>query len=211
MSIFSSFRKVFFLHLFKFFRRKKYFILELDGEVINAMETVNQFGYFAKDVAVELEVTTSTLRRWSIELEKSGYVFERNDKEQRIYYERDFKAFRELKKLLTHSVAFTDAIKAVVSMDLEDKNASLTPSVYKQELRLSKDELEELIHRTVKKAVEEEREAMLKAFEYKMNDVVEKRDRFITQQLNKSLEERRLEIAAAQEEKKSWWKKIFRS
>ncbi|MEF3225897.1 MerR family transcriptional regulator, partial [Campylobacter jejuni] len=85
------------------------------------------FGYFAKDVASDLEVTTSTLRRWSIELEKSGYQFERNDKDQRIYYERDFKAFRELKKLLSNSVPFVDAIKAVVSMDLENKNASKTP------------------------------------------------------------------------------------
>ncbi|MEF3225947.1 MerR family transcriptional regulator, partial [Campylobacter jejuni] len=85
------------------------------------------FGYFAKDVASDLEVTTSTLRRWSIELEKLGYQFERNDKEQRIYYERDFKAFRELKKLLSNSVPFVDAIKAVVSMDLENKNASKTP------------------------------------------------------------------------------------
>ncbi|MEB6551126.1 DNA-binding protein [Heyndrickxia sporothermodurans] len=173
------------------------------------MEVTNQFGYFAKDVAAELEITTSTLRRWSIELEKAGYIFERNKKEQRIYYERDFKAFRELKKLLTNSVAFVDAIKAVVSMDLEDKNASITPSVHKEELRLSKSELEELIHRTVKKAIEEEREAMFRAFETKMNDVVEKRDRLITQQLNRSLEERRLEIAAAQEQKKSWWKRLF--
>ena len=58
----------------------------------------NEFGYFSKDVAIELEITTSTLRRWSIELEKEGYSFHRNEKDQRIYYERDFKAFRELKK-----------------------------------------------------------------------------------------------------------------
>ena len=48
------------------------------------MENANHFGYFAKDVASELEITTSTLRRWSIELEKAGYSFERNEKEQRI-------------------------------------------------------------------------------------------------------------------------------
>jgi DNA-binding transcriptional MerR regulator len=173
------------------------------------MENTSNFGYFAKDVASELEITTSTLRRWSIELEKAGYSFERNEKEQRIYYERDFKAFREMKKLLANSVAFVDAIKAVSSMDLDDKNASLTPSVYKQELRLSKSELQEIVHTAVKEAIDKEREAMFQAFENKMNDVVEKRDRIITQQLNKSLEEKRLEIAATQEEKKSWWRKFF--
>ncbi|GIN87588.1 hypothetical protein J6TS2_39740 [Heyndrickxia sporothermodurans] len=75
------------------------------------MEHPQTFGYFSKDVALELEITTSTLRRWSIELEKLGYVFDRNDKEQRIYYERDFKALRELKKLLAHNVSFTDAVR----------------------------------------------------------------------------------------------------
>lgn len=171
---------------------------------------MDSFGYFAKDVASDLEITTSTLRRWSIELEKEGYSFERNEKEQRIYYERDFKAFRELKKLLSHSVSFADAIKAVVSMDLESKNALKTPSVYTDEIRLSKRELHEIVHNAVKEAIQDEREAMFQAFEHKINDVVEKRDRVITQELQQTLEERRLEIAAAKEIKKSWWEKIFK-
>lgn len=175
------------------------------------MENTNHFGYFAKGVAFELGVTTSTLRRWSIELEKTGYSFERNEKEQRIYYERDFKAFRELKQLLSHSVPFVDAIKAVVAMDVENKNAAKTPSVYTEYIRLSKHEIKEIVQTAVKEAIEEEREAMFQAFEHKMNDVVERRDRLITQQLQQSLEERRLEIAAAQDEnkEKAWWKKLF--
>lgn len=173
------------------------------------MEHENTFGYFAKDVANELEVTTSTLRRWSIELEKLGYIFERNEKDQRIYYERDFKAFRELKKLINNSVPVIDATKAVVSMDLDNKNASKTPSVQTEEIRLTKRELQDVVRRAVKEAIEEEREAMFKAFELKMNDVVENRDRIITQQLHQSLEEKRLEIAATKDENKSWWKRIF--
>lgn len=52
---------------------------------------------------------------------------------------------------------------------------------------------------------------MFKAFEYKMNDVVEKRDRLLTMQLQQSLEEKKLEIAAAKEEEiaKSWLEKTF--
>ena len=101
----------------------------------------NEFGYFSKDVAIELEITTSTLRRWSIELEKEGYKFHRNEKEQRIYYERDFKAFRELKKLMSNSVPISDAIKAIASRDFEGENADRTPSVYSDMVRLSKREL----------------------------------------------------------------------
>lgn len=43
---------------------------------------------------------------------------------------------------------------------------------------------------------------MLKAFEHKINDVVEQRDRVLTTQLQNALEERLLEIAAATEGKK---------
>jgi len=45
---------------------------------------------------------------------------------------------------------------------------------------------------------------MFKAFDHKINDTLEKRDRLLTQHLQATLEERRLEIAAAQEKKK-WW------
>ncbi|MED1674203.1 DNA-binding protein, partial [Pallidibacillus thermolactis] len=118
----------------------------------------------------------------------------------------DAHTFRELKKLLANSVSFTDAIKAVISMDLEDKNASLTPSVFKQELRLSKSELQEIVHQEVKRAIEEELEGMLKAFEYKLENLMETRDRLLVKELQHSLEEKRLEIAETKQEKKAWWK-----
>lgn len=167
----------------------------------------NEFGYFSKDVAHELEITTSTLRRWSILLEKEGYVFYKNEKEQRIYYERDFKVFRELKKLLSNSVPVADAIKAVASRDFESENAEQTPSVYSEMIRLSKRELEGI----VKKAIEDEREILLDALDKKMSETIEMRDRMLTQQLRKTFEESQKLIAATQsEEKISWWKKLFK-
>ncbi|MFP7474453.1 MerR family transcriptional regulator [Niallia taxi] len=168
------------------------------------MDNTESYGYFAKDVALNLDINTNTLRRWAIELEKHGYSFERTNQNHRIYYERDFKTLRELKKLIAKDVPLENALNAVVSMDLDSKKAVQTPTVH-DEIRVSRSELEDVIHKTVKKAVEEEREAMLKAFEHKINDVVEQRDRVLTTQLQNTLEERRLEIAAAAEEKK-WWK-----
>lgn len=102
----------------------------------------------------------------------------------------------------------SDAVNAVVSVFPKDDNGVNTIPVIQDTIRLSKRELQEI----VKEAIEEEREMMFKAFEAKMNDVVEKRDRILTQQLNRSMEERRLEIAVTQEEKeerKSWWNKLF--
>lgn len=116
----------------------------------------NEFGYYSKDVAIELGITPSTLRRWSIELEKRGYSFHRNEKEQRVYFERDFKALREFKKLIGNSVPISDATKAVAVMDFEKKNADQTPSVQSDIIRLTKRELQSII----KSALEEEREQL---------------------------------------------------
>jgi hypothetical protein len=45
---------------------------------------------------------------------------------------------------------------------------------------------------------------MFTAFEHKINDTIEKRDCLLTQHLQATLEEKRLEISSAAEEKK-WW------
>ncbi len=168
----------------------------------------NEFGYFSKDVAIELEITTSTLRRWSIEMEKQGYSFQRNEKEQRIYYERDFKAFRELKKLLANSVPFADSINAIATRDLKNENAQKMPSVYSETMRLSKCEVEEI----VKKAIEDEREILLDALEKRMSDTIEMRDRLLTQQLRATIDESQKQLAAASHpsKKKTWWRRLFK-
>jgi transposase-like protein len=58
------------------------------------------YGFFSKEVAIQLEINPNTLRRWSIELEKYGYEFTRNEKDQRIYYDRDLVALTDFKKML---------------------------------------------------------------------------------------------------------------
>lgn len=58
---------------------------------------MNEFGIFSKEVATSLDISTSNLRKWSLLLEESGYVFERNKKNQRIYYNRDVNALSQMK------------------------------------------------------------------------------------------------------------------
>lgn len=166
------------------------------------MET--EFGYFAKDVALELEITTSTLRRWSIALEKNGYIFERNEKEQRVYYQRDFRALRELKLLLSKSMSFDNTIKVIVAMDFEGMNSQKSLSVHNEMLRLSKCELETII----KTALEQEREIILTAIDEKLNNEIEQRDRQLINQLKKTMEQKQLE-SQEQQKKKGFWSKLF--
>ena len=187
---------------------------------VNALSNASEYGYFAKDVAAELEVTTSTLRRWSIELEKAGYKFERNEKDQRIYYDRDFKAFRELKKLISNSVVLVDAINAVVSMDVEGLNASQTPSVYREETRLTRQFLEEILDEKINKAIqqafEEGRQQGQKEIKEMMKKIEkrsEERDdnlMSVIRSIQEEKEEVKQLIAASQEQaKKTFWQRLF--
>ncbi len=187
---------------------------------VNALSNASEYGYFAKDVAAELEVTTSTLRRWSIELEKAGYKFERNEKDQRIYYDRDFKAFRELKKLISNNVVLVDAINAVVSMDVEGLNASQTPSVYREETRLTRQFLEEILDEKINKAIhqafEEGRQQGQKEIKEMMKKIEkrseERDDNLISviRSIQEEKEEVKQLIAASQEQaKKTFWQRLF--
>jgi DNA-binding transcriptional MerR regulator len=187
---------------------------------VNALSNASEYGYFAKDVAADLEITTSTLRRWSIELEKAGYKFERNEKDQRIYYDRDFKAFRELKKLISNSVVLVDAINAVVSMDVEGLNASQTPSVYREKTRLTKQFLEEILDEKINKAIqqafEEGRQQGQKEIKEMMKKIEkrsEERDdnlMSVIRSIQEEKEEVKQLIAASQEQaKKTFWQRLF--
>ena len=169
----------------------------------NGINEESQKSYWAKDIAELLDITTSNLRRWSIDLENEGYCFYRDEHNRRAYLEKDIMPLKKLKEFLANNMSKNDAIKAVVSMFPKDNNSLFTIPVNDNEIRLSKRELKEIVQEAVREAIEEEREAMFLAFEHKMGDTLEKRDRLLTQHLQTTLEERRLEIAVAQEKK--WW------
>jgi DNA-binding transcriptional MerR regulator len=171
----------------------------------NANGGENQKAYWAKDLAELLDISTSNLRRWSIDLEKAGYRFYRDEHNRRAYLEKDIMPLKKLKEFLANNMSKNDAIKAVISMFPQGDNEALTIPVNDDSVRLSKHELKEIVQEAVKEAVEEEREIMFKAFEHKMNDELEKRDRLFTQHFHTLLEAKQLEIAATQEKKK-WWK-----
>lgn len=184
------------------------------------MNAQNEFGYFSKQVATDLDITTSTLRRWSIELEKHGYEFERNEKDQRIYYERDYKAFRELKMLLANNVSMEDASKAVVAKFRNEKNALQTPSVYDQEMRLSARDFEELTKEIYQKAIKEVQQEFMeiirKQQEYidnrlsKLDERLEERDRKLMESI-RSLQEQKQALleASTTKEKKGFFARLF--
>ena len=184
------------------------------------MSNASEYGYFAKNVATNLEVTTSTLRRWSIELEKAGYTFERNNKDQRIYYQHDINAFKRLKELVNEGTTLIDAINVVTSMDSEVVDIQKTPSVHQTETRLTAQHLEEILDRKINKAVQEAyeygrkqgQEEILKQIE-KIEQRSKERDEKLMSMVRAIQEEkeevRQLIAASKEKEKKSLWKRLF--
>lgn len=184
------------------------------------MENANEFGTLSKEVAINLGVNPNTLRRWSLELEKHKYIFERNNKDQRIYYERDIQALSDLKIILDKGQSMENATKAIATSlkDLENAKKTLSVIINEQEnsdkYALSKRELESVVEKAVTRAIEQEREAMFKAFEMKMSNTIEQRDRMLLQSINQTMEEKRLEITSVTEKEKgkkssllNWFKK----
>ncbi|MBJ7937442.1 MerR family transcriptional regulator [Bacillus cereus] len=77
-----------------------------------------EYGYFAQEVAKQLEINANTLRRWSIELEKMDYTFERNDRNQRIYYQKDIEILRQMKIYLKQNWKLDEAAATVSNEDI---------------------------------------------------------------------------------------------
>ncbi|OAH57620.1 DNA-binding protein [Domibacillus aminovorans] len=183
------------------------------------MENAAEYGTLSKEVAIHLNINPNTLRRWSLELEKHGYTFERNSKGQRIYYERDIHSLSECKMILEKGQSMENATKSIASEFIERKNAEKTLGVIldtsenNENVTLSKRDLESIVESAVTKAMEKEREAILEALELKMNNAIEQRDRMLMQSMNQKIEEKRIEITESTEkeqEKKSifnWFKK----
>ncbi|CKE55020.1 polar chromosome segregation protein [Streptococcus pneumoniae] len=100
---------------------------------------MEDYGYFAQSVAKELDINTNTLRRWSLELEKLDYEFERNERNQRIYYKKDVNVLKQMKEYLNQNWRLEEAAtKSTVSTEdneeiekyIEIKNAEKTASVH---------------------------------------------------------------------------------
>lgn len=171
---------------------------------------MTEYGMFAKELALNLEINTNTLRRWAIELEEQGYEFSRNDKNQRIYYERDIVALSSFQKIIEKTQSLENTAKAVVSKVNDKKNAEKMLSVIevdKDKIVLSKEELDELINKVANEAVERAAEH----FSRKFMDVIEQRDRKLIHNLTETMEQKRLEVAATTvEEKRGFFSRLFK-
>jgi len=178
--------------------------------------TTQEFGSFSKDVATHLGINSNTLRRWSIELENHGYEFTRNEKKQRIYYERDLLALSDFQRIIGKTQNLENAGKAVVSMVNERKNAEKVLGVIAKndeknettgdKLTFTREEFDAYIQRVSDESAAKTAEAMMQKF----SDVIEHRDMKMLKEIRYIQEEKTKELMAlAESEKPSLWTRLF--
>lgn len=86
-----------------------------------------EYGRFAKEVADTVGINPNTLRRWSLELEKLDYEFERNERSQRIYYKKDICVLEKMKEFLDKNFSLEESARQ--SLEESKKNGVETVSV----------------------------------------------------------------------------------
>lgn len=171
--------------------------------------------YSTKQIADNLSISTSTLRKYCLLLEQAGYKFERTENNQRIYFDSDMLALRHLKKLTQEDgMTLENAVKSIAdkgalreditgsdSVDntkLEEKIDELMTYIKRQDERLEK---QEQFNRELVKRLEEQNKYIANS--------MEKRDQQLMLAMREVQETKKL-IAANEEENKGFFAKLFR-
>lgn len=186
------------------------------------------FGYFAKTVSERLGIAKDTLRSWSLKLEADGVKFERNARDQRIYYEKDIRALENMKELLNLQQPLNDVSKTIAKKieesfyngDESIKNTEITHSVSqvenglitqeKQMQNFKKELVEELANKQSEimeqfknDLTKEMSTVMQDRFEHSINEAVKmallQERKEIKKQVVQEIEENNLQIASGME------------
>jgi len=180
--------------------------------------TTSEKAYWSKEVAAMLKIATPTLRKYSNLMETHGYVFLRNEYNQRAFIQRDVIVLKKIQELIKQKdISVEQAIKTVVS---EIPTNQLSPSTTivenadnelpqiiarlgeeVQELRNDNEHLKATLDE-FQKLMTTQQAQILKQQEY-IAASIEKRDNQITQLLQQSLEVKK-------EKKLNWFQRITR-
>jgi DNA-binding transcriptional MerR regulator len=184
------------------------------------METTEK-AYTTKEVSTTLEVGDSTLKKWCLSLEKNGYKFLRNNKNQRLFVESDLVVLRNFQQLVQkNNVPLESAAKLIVDRFGNGPFEGRTGIVRKEEKEDHRDSkrYEEVIQQLSDHIEKQEKfnQELLKRLEQQQKYIEERlneRDKMLVASLRDSLKEaqetRKLLVATQEKQKKSFWKRLF--
>lgn len=185
----------------------------------NGVTIVNNFerAYSTREVADTLSIADSTLRKWSMSLEKNGYTFSKNEQGYRLFIERDIIVLRQFKKLVQEANMPLDNASNIVVERYKEESFSLGTGVVPIEnkeikdssLLATKEQVEEIMKRLEKQEVFNQKliemlQKQQETIEHQqlyIQERLEMRDQMLMESLRQSQETKKL-LAAAQEEKK---------
>lgn len=192
-------------------RRKRCYVECYSKEEVSVMSNKTQqlqAVYNSSDVAVTLKIQESTLRKYCLILEKSGYEFLKNENGHRAFFDADsivLKKFIELKN--GSDMTLEQAAKSVVAWkkgtDITERDTEDSRYIarYNDLLEDFKDfkENQENFNKELLNQLQKQQEYI--------SDKLEERDQKLMLTLKETMEtKRQLAITSAEVSKKRWWK-----
>ncbi|MEK4504311.1 MULTISPECIES: DUF3967 domain-containing protein [unclassified Bacillus (in: firmicutes)] len=160
--------------------------------------------YVPKDIALLLEVKESTLRKYFQTLEAHGYIFLKNDRGHRAFFDKDVVALRQYVDLVQkNKMSMDSAAKVVLAMD-SSNDLSHSDNDNKKKLPIisdndhdkdyvTKEELRDIIE-GLTKTIQQQNEYL--------NKRLEERDQMLLQHIREIQETKKLVVA---DQVKKWW------
>lgn len=166
--------------------------------------------YNPGDVADLLNVKESTLRKYSLLLEKYGYTFHKNERGQRGYFDSDIVVLRRMTDLKNGGMTLEKAALSAATWGKSIKKTVGDTALQRYDERHTDEinELKEMIQQQNEliKTLTERLDEQQKYIEERLN----KRDEMLMQVLRSHQQETQRLITAAREENLPWYKKIFK-
>jgi transposase-like protein len=176
--------------------------------------------YSPKEISLTLNIGDSTLRKWCIALEKSGYQFIRNDQNNRVYVDSDLVVLKHFQNLVKqHNMQLENAANLVVdrfgkgAFEVSTGDVPAEIEAEQRDLNRSSDEVITQLLEHIKKQEEFNQELLSrldqqqKYIDEKLNRLDQRqdeRDNMLLESLRASQETKQLllEVKTAEEQKK---------
>lgn len=169
------------------------------------MEQV-QAVFGSNDVADVLQIQESTLRKYCLLLEKSGYEFLKNEHGHRAFFDDDIIVLKKMLHFKNKAdMTLEEAAKSVVAWK-NGNDITVSDTEEKRYITRYNDLLEKFeAFQTQQIEFNKELIQEIRSQREYINNRLEERDRLLVQSMRNTLEARK-EIAAAVTKKKKWWK-----
>lgn len=173
--------------------------------------------YPSKDLCERLGISSSTLRKWCIALEKQEYEFTRTEQDRRLYTDKDLPVLDALKELIQSKRMSLENASVIVASRFLDRSNSRTPSV--REETGQNPNMDSAISQTLTEHIEKQEQfnqELLKRLDEQnqyINNRLDQRDKALTETMNQLMEQRKEEIKLLEEAKKekvNWLSKLFK-